>query len=44
MSTADRLIPTPIDACDADGFPVGGASFKPEFKDIVTAISAANKS
>merc|ERR1712193_470478 len=29
---------------DIDGFLVGGASLKPEFKDIVAAISAAKKS
>jgi triosephosphate isomerase len=28
---------------DIDGFLVGGASLKPEFKDIVAAIAAANK-
>merc|ERR1712154_647967 len=28
---------------DIDGFLVGGASLKPEFKDIVAAISAAKK-
>jgi len=33
-----------LSACpDIDGFLVGGASLKPEFKDIVAAISAAKK-
>merc|ERR1719199_1069809 len=33
-----------LSACpDVDGFLVGGASLKPEFKDIVAAISAAKK-